>query len=80
MQDVLGNYGAGIEIPLNETQFYNALNAMIAACGTDMAKIEALCNNLNIEPLTAEDLIPAEGIGVDAEADTTTVEADGKDE
>jgi hypothetical protein len=52
---------------------------MIAACGTDMAKIEALCNNLNIEPLTAEDLIPNE-IGADVEADTTTVESEGKNE
>lgn len=79
MQSVLSNYGAGIEIPLNEEKFYTALNAMIAACGTDMAAIEALCNNLNIEPLTSEDLIPNE-IGADVEADTTTVESEGKSE
>lgn len=79
LQDTLSNYGAGIEIPLNETEFYNTLNAMIAACGTDMAAIEALCNNLNIEPLTSEDLIPNE-IGADVETDTTTVQSEGKNE
>lgn len=81
VQDQLAGLAAGTEITptVDNTEFFNALNAMIAACGTDMAKIEALCNNLNIEPLTSADLIPNE-IGADVEADTTTVESEGKNE
>lgn len=81
VQDQLAGLAAGTEITptVDNTAFFTALNDMIAACGTDMAKIEALCNNLNIEPLTSEDLIPNE-IGADVEADTTTVESEGKNE
>lgn len=81
VQAELAGLAAGTEITptVDNTAFFTALNEMIAACGTDMAKIEALCNNLNIEPLTAEDLIPNE-IGADVEADTTTVESEGKNE
>lgn len=81
VQAALEGLAAGTEItPTVDNQaFFDALNAMIIACGDDMAKIEALCNNLNIEPLTSEDLIPNE-IGVDVDSDTTTVESEGKNE
>lgn len=80
IQGQLADVEAGTEITpsLDNTAFFDALNQMIMACGSDLGKIEALFNNLNLEPITFDDLVQT--TGVDVEAETKDLEATGFDQ